>query len=113
MRAGKFGLDESHAMVRSDRAAGVSIWAGTSGSAMDMLHIVQSLGLAQQGRLEAIAWCIFAFFHFMPTVASPTHTFHEVMRGALRILGRMRSYSGGSAIPSVDFAYSSRLPDAQ
>jgi hypothetical protein len=104
MRFGKSSLNEDDAQVLADRAAGVSIWAGTSGSAMDMMHLVNDRGLAPAGPpREAIAWCIFAFFHFMPTTASPTHTFHEVMRGALKILGTMQSYSGAAALPTNDF----------
>jgi hypothetical protein len=78
----KYSLNEEHPAVADDRLQGVSIWAGKSGSAMDMIFGAMQMGLTDPKLLLHLAYCIFAFFHFMPTVQSSTHTFHEVMRGA-------------------------------
>jgi hypothetical protein len=106
MRRGKWTLNESHATVAADRSEGVSVWGGTSGSAMDMIHYAQTLDILDESQLTALAWCIAAFFHFMPTAVSPTHTWHEVMRGAHKIIGiDMVGYDPTVfAIPDIDFA---------
>lgn len=105
MRLGKWTLVESNKQVAADRLSGVSVWSGTSGSAMDMIYLAQKLGM-DEAQLTALAWCIAAFFHFMPTVVSPTHTWHEVMRGARKIIGvKMVDYDPDVvALPDLDFA---------
>jgi hypothetical protein len=107
MRSGKWSLNETHEDVIKDRKRGVSIWAGTSGSAMDIIWAAYNCGM-NAVQMEALAWCVFAFFQFMPTVVSPTHTFHEVMRGAAKIIeeigGEMKFYVPQSVeLPKADF----------
>jgi hypothetical protein len=80
MREGRILVESDPTVVR-DRAANQSIWAGTSGSAMDMLNVAKHFNMNDE-QLNHLAWAIFAFFHFMPAVKGPSHTFIEVMRGA-------------------------------
>jgi hypothetical protein len=81
MRHGKWSLNEAHEDVIVDRNQGRSIWAGTSGSAMDIIAIAQYVGVTDAQELVELSWCIFAFFHILPTMGAPTHTLHEVMTG--------------------------------
>ncbi|KTT26711.1 hypothetical protein SB14R_02640 [Pseudomonas oryzihabitans] len=81
----KYSLNEEHSDVFADRAKGVSVWAGKSGSAMDMIYGAIQMGIDDPDLLTHLAFCIFAFFHFMPTIRSATHTYNEVMRGAQSI----------------------------
>jgi hypothetical protein len=85
MRVDKYNLNESHPDVKSDRINGRSIWVGTSGSTMDIIYIAEKRGGLKHPHLTDLAHCVAAFFHFMPTVFSGTHTYHEVMRGAKTI----------------------------
>jgi hypothetical protein len=105
MRMGKWTLVETDPQVIEDRRNHVPVWSGTSGSCMDMINLARSYGCSET-QLTALAWCIAAFFHFMPIVRSPTHTYHEVMRGAHKIIGHeMLDYGPGDvAIPDCDFA---------
>jgi len=84
MNVNPFTPREDHEQVKADREAGRSIWAGTSGSTMDLAHAAVQLGMDAK-QVTAFAWCVFAFFHIMPTPISATHTFHEVMRGAKKV----------------------------
>ncbi|TBV10818.1 hypothetical protein [Stutzerimonas kirkiae] len=81
----KYSLNEEHGDVLADRTKGVSVWAGKSGSAMDMIYGAIKVGIDDPDILTHFAFCIFAFFHFMPTIRSATHTYNEVMRGAQSI----------------------------
>jgi hypothetical protein len=79
----KGSLMEENLAVYKDRLGGISVWAGTSGSTMDIIWFAKEVAkMDGQFELTCLAWCAFAFFHIMPTSMSPTHTFTEVMRGA-------------------------------
>jgi hypothetical protein len=99
----KWTLDETHPDVERDRAQGVSVWAGTSGSAMDIVFAAIQFGVTDPLKLTALAWCIFAFFHILPTSVSSTHTFHEVMRGVKKLVPEMPYNPEVAQLPSVDF----------
>jgi hypothetical protein len=99
MRIGKYSLNEKHEQVLADRRDGVSIWAGTSGSTMDMVFGAIQLGLNDPISLHQLANCIAAFFHFMPTNRSSTHTYHEVMRGAKSICPYIAYQPNDTTVP--------------
>lgn len=96
-------LIEHNVNVYKDRLSGVSIWAGTSGSTMDMIYFAKEVAqIKDPFTLTCLAWCAFAFFHIMPTGLSPTHTFHEVMRGAKHVAPSISYDPGVTRLPWVD-----------
>ncbi len=99
----KGSLQEFNPAVYRDRLSGVSVWAGTSGSTMDMIYFAKEVaGFTDAVRLTCLAWCAFAFFHIMPTGVSPTHTFHEVMRGAKNVASNLLYNPHETRLPAVD-----------
>lgn len=81
----KYSLAEDNPWIVEQRRLNNSIWAGKSGSAMDMIYAAMQVGLDDDDSIAALAFCIVAFFHFMPTSQSSTHTYHEVMSGATTV----------------------------
>ncbi|HEX8670739.1 MAG TPA: hypothetical protein VF710_02575 [Longimicrobium sp.] len=99
----KGSLVETHPQVYQDRLQGVSVWAGTSGSTMDIIWFAKKVaGITDDHSLTCLAWCAFAFFHIMPTGQSPTHTFHEVMRGAKQVAPEIKYDPSDTRLPPVD-----------
>ena len=111
MRVNKWTLKEDDELVKSDRDNGVSIWSGTSGSTMDIMHAAKQTGISDAKQLTELAWCAFAFFHIMPTVNSGTHTFHEVMRGAQMIEPEITYDDKNTKLPGADPATVAKIND--
>lgn len=85
----KYSLNEEHPEVRSYREAGVSIWAGASGSTADMILMAHQAGLVDLPSLRSLCYVIGTFFHYMPTIRSSTHTFAEVFQGANLVFAQL------------------------
>ena len=99
----KGSLNEYNPAVYRDRLAGVSVWAGTSGSTMDVIYFAKHVvGMTDVLDLTCLAWCMFAFFHIMPTGISPTHTFHEVMRAAKTVEPNLFYNPANTTLPATD-----------
>lgn len=95
----KYSLIEDNPWVVNQRRLNNSIWAGKSGSAMDMIFVAQEVGINDNDSLAALAFCIVAFFHFMPTSQSSTHTYHEVMTGATSVHAGIGTFYEAAAVP--------------
>lgn len=107
----KWNLDETHPEVIKLRNIGVNIWAGVSGSTKYILDTSKFLGIDEKEKLAALTYCIFAFFHFMPTVFSATHTLYEITRSSLIVDKDLKNIDSGinscvykNIIPTQDFA---------
>lgn len=109
MRVNKYSLNEGHADVIAARIRGISIWAGKSGSTIDIIQAAKLVSQVNEKELAALTLCIAAFFHFMPTSQSSTHTYHEVVSGASTVDGRILSYLPDMPpTPPVSFIYSKK-----
>jgi len=96
-------IEFENPLVYKDRLRCVSIWAGTSGSTMDILYFAKEVaGIKDATQLTCLAWCAFAFFHIMPTGISPTHTFNEVMRGAKTVAPGIFYDPNDPQLPALD-----------
>ena len=71
---------------------------------MDIVYAAMRVGIAEVYQFEALSWAIFAFFHFLPATQSPTHTFHEVMRGVKKLQPGIRYQEGQAHLPIIDTA---------
>ena len=101
MRIGneKYSLAEDNPWIANQRSLNNSIWAGKSGSAMDMVYAATQMGIEDDDSLAALAFCIVAFFHFMPTSQSSTHTYHEVMTGATSVHKGIETFYKAAEVP--------------
>jgi hypothetical protein len=99
IRINKYSLDEDDKDVIKDRLNGNSIWAGKSGSTIDIISTAKALGFTETVTLARLAYCTFAFFHYMPTSVSSTHTYHEVMRGAISAHGELQNFYTENFVP--------------
>lgn len=102
MRIGreKYSLAEDNAWIVDQRRQNNSVWAGKSGSAMDMVYAAKVVGIENDDSLAALSFCIVAFFHFMPTSQSSSHTYHEVMSGATTVHPGLEAFYNGAQVPS-------------
>jgi hypothetical protein len=96
----KYSLNENNSQIIDSRSRGISVWAGKSGSTMDIMYVATLLGLDDPQAQTVLAYCIAAFFHMMPTNRSSTHTFHEVMRGAQTVCPGITYDHKNAEIPS-------------
>ncbi|MDT3717930.1 hypothetical protein [Pseudomonas oryzihabitans] len=111
MRINKYSLSESHVDVIAARKKGISIWAGKSGSTMDIVQVAKLVCHINEKEVAALALCIAAFFHFMPTSQSSTHTYHEVISGASTVDGGIINYLPDTPPkPPVSFVHSKDKP---
>ena len=110
LKGEKYSLNEEDPEIQAMRAQGISVWAGKSGSTMDMMYMALHLGLVESDDQTILAYCIAAFFHFMPTIQSSTHTFHEVMRGAKTICPDISYNPQNAAVPATPPIPSSDIP---
>ncbi len=78
VKGSKFDLIEDNPKIREAREEGLSLWAGFSGSTADVLSLGREFGLSQS-ELNQLAAVAVAFFSYMPTDQTPTHTLHEVL----------------------------------
>jgi hypothetical protein len=95
----KYSLEEGNSWIANQRSLNNSIWAGKSGSAMDMVYAATQMGIEDDDSLAALAFCIVAFFHFMPTSQSSTHTYHEVMTGATSVHKGIETFYKAAEVP--------------
>jgi hypothetical protein len=92
------------------RQGNAPVWAGLSGSSGDIIAVAIALEITDPYKLNCLAWAAFAFFHFMPTSYSPTHTFHEVMMGAKAACAELAYDTVVVRYPTADFLSTTQKP---
>ena len=74
-----YTLKENSGFVMAARVQGVPIWAGPSFTTGRLMRMAE-WARATPAELEALAWCLFAFWNQRyPTSSTWVHRFHEVM----------------------------------